>query len=219
MRWSEYWTGVLSRRLIRHLLAGGPGDALQPSWLPRRWVTVVHGDIDHDAGVGVLSLVSRPGREHGAEYTLLLERCDAEWRSIGGGGSSGGRTEANPPRRRPAVGGSGQPGMIELGGGAGSVSHAHRSTRPKDWLSSSWVGSSHLRVAAEVDHLLVGERRIEVPEDGRLVVAWKSPQTMFGGGVRPCITAIGRDGAELSVVGPHDQMDSYTWALLRRQGD
>jgi hypothetical protein len=26
--------------------------------------------------------------------------------------------------------------------------------------------------------------------------------------------AVGRDGAELSRIGPHDSMDSYTWAKL-----
>jgi hypothetical protein len=216
IRWSAYWTGLLSRRLIRRLLAGGRGDALQPAWLPRRWVTVVYGDIDHDAGVGVLWLVSRPGRERGAEYTMLFERCGEEWRYTGGGSSSGGRAEENPPRSRPAAGRPGQPGMIELGGGAGGVGHAHRVLSPEDWSSIPWVGSSHLRVAAEVDHLVVGGRRVEVPEDGRLAVAWRSPRGMFGG-VRPIVTAIGRDGTELSVVGPRDQMDSYTWAKV--QGD
>jgi hypothetical protein len=219
MRWSLSWTEVLSRRLIRRLLAGDPGNMLQPAWLPRRWVTVVYGDIDHDAGVGVLWLVSRPGHENGAEHTMLFERYGEAWESTGSGSGSGGSADGILPRGRPAVGSPGQIGMIEFTGGRGCHSRAHRRRHPDDPWSVPWVGSFGLRVAAEVDHLVVGERRIEVPENGRLVVAWKSPPSTIDGGVRPRIAAMGRDGTELSVVGPRDQMDSYTWALLRRQGD
>ena len=76
-----------------------------------------------------------------------------------------------------------------------------------------WVGSSELRVAAEVGDLLFGGRRIEVPGPGRLIVAWKSRST-GSGGLRPLIVAVGRDGSELSRIGPHDSMDSYTWAKV-----
>jgi hypothetical protein len=71
-------------------------------------------------------------------------------------------------------------------------------------------------VAAEVGHLLVGERRVEVPGHGRLIVAWRSRPT-GSGGLRPLIVAVGRDGSELSRIGPHDSMDSYTWAKLSSQ--
>jgi hypothetical protein len=69
-------------------------------------------------------------------------------------------------------------------------------------------------VAAEVSHLLIGERRAEVPGHGRVIVVWKSPAA--GGGIRPLITAFGPDGSELSRIGPHDNMDSYTSAKLGR---
>ncbi|MFC1419560.1 hypothetical protein [Streptacidiphilus cavernicola] len=212
MRWSLYWTGALSRRLIGRLLAGDSGDRLQPRWLPRRWVTVVYGDIDPEAGVGVLWLVSHPGHENGTEHTVFFERCGEEWQSTGS--ASGGAADENPPRRRPAVGSTGQLGMIELNGGGGGLSRAHLLRNPDGWTSAPWVGSHTLRVAAEVDHLLVGGRRIQVPEDGRLIVAWKSPPSTVRGGVRPRIAAIGPGGAELSVISPRDRMDSYTWSLL-----
>ena len=212
MRWSAYWTGALARRLIRRLLAGDGGDALQPRWLPRRWVTVVSGDVDRDAGAGVLWLVSRPGRENGAEYTVGFERCGEEWKQTGGGSSSGGRAMEVP--RRLAAGSTGQLGMIELGGSGGRLSHAYLLRHPDGWMSAPWVGYVTLQVAAEVDHLVVGERRIEVPANGTLVVAWKSPPSTVRGGVRPRIAAIGADGAELAVLGPRDHMDSHTWAKV-----
>ena len=31
------------------------------------------------------------------------------------------------------------------------------------------------------------------------------------------IVAVGRDGSELSRIGPHDSMDSYTWAKVSGQ--
>ena len=211
MRWSVYWTGALARRLIRRLVAGDGGDTLQPGWLPRRWVTVVSGDIDPDAGVAVLWVVSRPGHESAVSYSMAFERCGEEWTSTGGGSSS---SDAAAVRRRLPVGSTGQLGMIELGGGGGCPSRAHLLQHPDDWMSAPWVGSNTLQVAAEVDHLVVGERRIEVPANGTLVVAWKAPPSTVRGGVRPRIAAIGADGTELAVLGPRDQMDSHTWARV-----
>jgi hypothetical protein len=96
------------------------------------------------------------------------------------------------------------------------VPYAYRLLHLHSVTTAPWVGSSELRVAAEVGHLLLGQRRIEVPEDGRLIVAWKSPSTGCGG-LRPLIIAVGRDGSELSRIGPHDGIDSYTWAMLSGQ--
>jgi len=117
---------------------------------------------------------------------------------------------------RLAAGEPGQVGMIECGGGAGGLSCAWRRQHPRSVTAAPWVGSSELRVAAEVGHLLFGGRRIEVPGHGRLIVAWKSRST-GSGGLRPLIVAVGRDGSELSRIGPHDSMDSYTWAKVSGQ--
>jgi hypothetical protein len=106
--------------------------------------------------------------------------------------------------------------MIECGGGAGGVSYAYRLQHPHSISAAPWVGASELRVAAEVSHLLLGDRRIQVPRNGRLIVAWKSRST-GNGGLRPLIVAVGHDGSELSRIGPHDSLDSYTWANLNSQ--
>jgi hypothetical protein len=106
--------------------------------------------------------------------------------------------------------------MIECRGGAGGVSYAYRLQHPRSISAAPWVGASQLRVAAEVSHLLLGDRRIQVPRNGRLIVAWKSRST-GNGGLRPLIVAVGHDGSELSRIGPHDSLDSYTWANLNSQ--
>jgi hypothetical protein len=69
------------------------------------------------------------------------------------------------------------------------------------------------RVAADVAHLQVGARRIEVPWHGYVVVAWKAPLAS-GLPARPPIAAIGEDGSRLTELGPHDHLDSLTWAAV-----
>jgi hypothetical protein len=119
---------------------------------------------------------------------------------------------------RRAAGNPGQSGMIELGGRSGGVSNAYRLEHPHSSVSAApWVEASELQAATEVSHLLIGERRVEVPAHGRVIVVWKSPLTS-GGGIRPLITAFGSDGSELSRIGPHDNMDSYTSAKLGAAG-
>lgn len=211
MRQIDRWMEIILPRVVRRVING---TVSQPGWLPRRWLTLVSGDIDLDAGVGAVWLVWRPGSAGEETHTALIERCGEKWQCPGRGSALGG----DLPAERLAVGQPGQVGMIELGGGAGCLSHADRlrHRHPDSSGMGSWVGSSELRVAAEVDHLLLGDRRIEVPRQGRLVVVWKSPSTGRGG-IRPLIVAVGCDGSELSRIGPHDSMDSYTWAELSGQ--
>ncbi|MFK0111897.1 hypothetical protein [Streptomyces sp. NPDC091217] len=211
MRRIDRWMEIILPRVVRRVING---TLSQPGWLPRRWLTLVSGDIDLDAGVGAIWLVWRPGSAREETHTALIELCGEKWQCTGRGSASGG----DLPAERLAVGQPGQVGMIELGGGAGCLSRADRlrHRHPDSDGMGSWVGSSELRVAAEVDHLLLGDRRIEVPRQGRLMVVWKSPSTGRGG-IRPLIVAVGRDGSELSRIGPHDSMDSFTWAELRGQ--
>jgi hypothetical protein len=209
MRRVERWMGIIVLRVARRVVSG---KAPQPGWLPRRWLTVVSGDMDLDGGIGAVWLVWRPGSAKAETHTAMMERCGGQWQYTGGGSESGGDVAAD----RSAAGQPGQVGMIELGGGAGGLSHAYRLQHPHSGATAPWVGASELRVAADVDHLLLGDRRIEVPGYGRLIVAWKSPSTGRGG-LRPLLVAVGRDGSELSRIGPHDRMDSYTWAKLSGQ--
>jgi len=209
MRRVQRWISTVAPRVVQRL---ANGLAPQPGWLPRWWLTVVSGDVDPNAGVGAAQLVWRPGSTGAETHTVLVERFGGQWRYISGGGVSGGE----PLAERAAAGQSGQVGMIECEGGGGCPSSVYRRQHPESPQSAPWVGSNWLRVAAEVDHLLVGERRIEVPAHGALIVAWKSPST-GARGARPAIVAMGPDGSELSRIGPGDSMDSYTWARLNGQ--
>jgi len=207
MRRVERWMGIIVPRVVRRVVNG---KAPQPGWLPRRWLTVVSGDVDFDGGIGAVWLVWRPGSAKAETRTALVERCGGQWEYTGAGSAPGSDVAAE----RSAAGRPGQIGMIECGGSAGGVSYAYRLQHPHSITAAPWVGSSELEVAAEVGHLLVGERRVEVPGHGRLIVAWKSRPT-GSGGLRPLIVAVGHDGSELSRIGPHDGMDSYAWAKLR----
>ncbi|WP_327258430.1 hypothetical protein [Streptomyces sp. NBC_01240] len=211
MRRIDRWMKIILPRVVRRVVNG---EVSQPSWLPRRWLTLVSGDVDLDAGVGAVWLVWRPGNAKAETHTALIERCGEKWHYTGGGS----RSDADLPAERLAAGRPGQVGVIELGGGAGCLSYAYRrQLRHPDFTGTgSWVGSNELQVAAEVDHLLVGDRRIEVPGYGRLIVVWKSTSTGHVG-IRPVIVAVGSDGSELSRIGPHDGMDSYTWTELNGQ--
>ncbi|MFF8866012.1 hypothetical protein ACF08B_28570 [Streptomyces sp. NPDC015139] len=207
----DRWMEIILPRLVRRVVNG---EVSQPGWLPRRWLTLVSGDVDRDAGVGAVWLVWRPGSGKAETRTALIERCGEKWQYAGGGS----RSDGDLPAERLASGQPGQVGMIEVGGGAGGLSYAYRlrHRHPDGIGTAPWVGSNELQVAVEVDHLLLGDRRIEVPGHGRLIVVWKSPSAGHWQ-IRPLIVAVGRDGSELSRIGPHDSMDSYTWAELSGQ--
>jgi hypothetical protein len=183
--------GAVAPRAVRRILNGlGP----QPGWLPRRWLTVVSGDVDPEAGVGALWLVWRPRAATAETHTVLVERCGEEWRYTGGGSGPG----THLPAARPMSSGTGPDSVIECVATGGTLSYAHRllrPTRPDVVGNVPWVGYDELRVAAGVDHLLLGERRIAVPENGSLIVVWTSRSTRHGG-VRPPLVALGHDGSD-----------------------
>jgi hypothetical protein len=101
MRRVERWMGIIVSRVARRVV---DGKAPHPGWLPRRWLTVVSGDVDRGGGIGAVWLVWRPGSAEAETRTALMERC-------GGRGSTravvvrqvvmwprGGRRRASPGR-------------------------------------------------------------------------------------------------------------------------
>jgi hypothetical protein len=214
MRRMEHLLGIVVPAVTRRVLDGKDP---QPGWLPRRLLTVASGDVDVDAGCGAVWLLWRPWSSRSGTYTARVEHHDGQFRYTGAGSvrDGGALLDRDAPAGRSAAGEPGQVGMIEMGGYSGGVSaawcleHGGRST------DAPWVGASQLRLAAEVDHLLIGvqRRRIQVPDHGRVIVAWKSPTTRTGG-IRPLIVAARRDGSELSRLGPADVMDTYTTVKL-----
>jgi hypothetical protein len=195
---------ILVPRIFRRVVNG---KTPQPGWLPRWYLSVVSADVDLDSGIGAVWLVQRPRSARAEARIARIERYGGRW-GYTGTGTHGGDVKAD----RQAAGHPGQSGMIELGGSSGGVSNAYRLEHPHSPASAApWVEASELRVAAEVSHLLIGERRVEVPAHGRVIVAWKSQPTGRGG-IRPLIRAFGGDGSELSRIGPDDNMDTYSSA-------
>ena len=184
--------------VVRRVLGGGEP---QPWWVPRRVLTVVSADVDTGAGVGAVWMVWRPQSARAREYGGILEWYDGQWRSLGVGSSE--------------VGDPVDAEVIEVRVSGGSLSLTSRSDPPRSFETAPWITRAHLYLGRDVGHVLVGDRRFEVPEGRRFVVAWKGPQISRGG--RPVIVALGRDGTELSRIGPLDSLDSHTWARVRRE--
>ncbi|WP_405819687.1 hypothetical protein OG241_30415 [Streptomyces sp. NBC_01390] len=186
--------------VVRRVLGGGEP---QPWWLPGRVLTVVSADVDPDAGVGAVWMVWRPGaaRESAPrEYIEFLEWYDGQWRSLGGASSS-----VNDPA-------DAEVDVIEVRGGSGSLSLTRRLDPPRSFETAPWIGCLRLYLGRDVGHVLVGDRRYDVSERRRVVAVWKGPQ--FRRGWRPVVVAVGRDGGELSRIGPLDSLDSRTWARV-----
>lgn len=199
--------GVVVRLLpgvVRRLLGGGEA---QPWWMPRRVLTVVSADLDAGAGVGAVWMVWRPGaRESVArEHIEFLERYGGQWRYPGGSsGSVDGPADADVD-------------VIEIRGGGGTLSLARRLDPPRSIETAPWIGCVLVYLGRDVGHILVGDRRFEASGQRRVVAAWKGPQVSRGS--RPVVVAFGRDGVELSRIGPLDSLDSRTWARVWEELD
>ncbi|OKI00741.1 hypothetical protein A6A06_17530 [Streptomyces sp. CB02923] len=216
---SERATDLLAPVLLRRLLDGRP---LQPRWLPRPQLTVLSGDLDPAAGVAALQHVWRHRSARSVSCTSLFERCGDRWRWTGGGGTR----PADPlPGRRLRAGEPGQTGMVEILGSTTTLSRAGRAALdvPVPPCPAPMIGALELQVAAEVDHLLFGDRRVGVPSPGFLVVVWRFPPpagpappagALSGSATWPPIRCLAADGSLLSELAPLDSLDSYTWQRI-----
>ncbi|MFF3375470.1 hypothetical protein ACFYXF_21300 [Streptomyces sp. NPDC002680] len=189
--------------MVRRVLGGGEP---QPWWMPRRVLTVVSADVDADAGVGAVWMVWRPGAAGESvprEHVEFLEWYGGRWRCLGGtAGSVDGPAD-------------GDVDVIEIRGGAGILSLARRLDPPRSIETAPWIGCVLVYLGRDVGHVLVGDRRFEASGQRRVVAAWKGSQVSRG--PRPVVVAIGRDGTELSRIGPFDSLDSRTWARVREE--
>lgn len=182
--------------VVRRVLNGAEP---QPRGVPRRVLTVVSADLDTTTGAGAVWVVWRPRSAAAREHTALLERHEGQWRSLG---------VASAPAEEPD-----DVDVIEVRGGGGTLCPTHRHDPPHSLAGAPWISCATIHLGREVGRLLVGNRRIDAPEQHRLVVAWMTTQAARG--TRPLIVALGRDGTELSRLGPHDSLDTHTWARLR----
>nr|WP_239157916.1 hypothetical protein [Streptomyces sp. SID13726] len=147
----------------------------------------------------------RPKSPSVREYIALLERHDEEWRYLGSGSGSGGDPAAVDVLD-----------MLHVRDGGGSVGLTRRHDLPDSPTPDRWIGYVIVRLGPDVGHLLIGARRIAAPEQRRLAAVWTSP---YSGrrGVRPVIVAVAPDGTELSRIGPHQGLDTHTWAQLQEE--
>ncbi|MFI6437896.1 hypothetical protein [Streptomyces sp. NPDC050759] len=193
LRWESFLRGVVTRVLA--------GDEPQPRWMPRRVLTVVSADVDDNAGVGAIWLEWRPKSPRMREHLVLLEWYGERWRSVGCGSGSG-----DDPV---------DVDVLDVCNGAGALSLTRGRDLPHSLTTAPWISCAKVRLGRDVDHVLIGDRRIDAPERRTLIAAWTSPRRSHG--LRPVIVALGRDGAELSRIGPHDSLDTHTWARLREE--
>ncbi|MDD1063477.1 hypothetical protein NMG29_35805 [Streptomyces cocklensis] len=177
------------------------GDVPQPWWMPRRVLTVVSADVDDAAGVGAIWILWRPKSSQFREHVAVLEWFGERWRYVGGGSSSGdGPVDVD---------------VLDVRNGGGALSLTRSLDPPRSLAAAQMINCVKVRLGREVRDVLIGVRRIEVPEQRSLIAVWTSPQ--MNRGVRPLIVALGGDGAELSRLGPYDSLDTHTWDRLREE--
>ncbi|MDX5570302.1 hypothetical protein PYK79_53180 [Streptomyces sp. ID05-04B] len=186
--------------MVQRALAG---DEPQPWWMPRRVVSVVSADVDDAAGVGAIWILWRPKSSRARESVAFLEWFGERWRYVGGSSSSG--CEDGPA----------DADVLEVHDGGGVLSLTRRLDPPRSITAAPWISCVTLRLGRDVRQVLLGGRRIEVPEQRRLIAVWVTPPGRRG--VRPVIVALVRDGVELARQGPYDGLDSHTWARVREE--
>jgi hypothetical protein len=196
--WSGSRRETFLRGVVGRVLAG---DEPQPWWVPRRVLTVVSADVDESAGVGAVWLMWRPRSPRMVEHIALLEWYDERWRYVGGGSGSGdGPVEVD---------------VLDVRNGAGTLGLARRRDLPHSLSTAPWISGVKVRLGRDVGHVLIGDRRFEAPQQRALIAVRTSRH--IGRGPRPLVVALGHDGAELSRIGPHDGLDTHTWARLREE--
>ncbi|MGY5128231.1 hypothetical protein [Streptomyces nigrescens] len=163
---------------------------------------VVSADVDTTAGVGAVWLVWLPGSPWAREYTALLEWHDEQWQYVGSG--------SGPVDDDPA-----DVDVIEICGGGFALSLTHRLDAPHSIALAPRINYAEVHLGPDVSQLLVGNRKIDAPEQRKLIAVWMSRHPSRS--TRPVIVALGHDGTELSRFGPHDSLDTYTWARLEEE--
>ncbi|WP_274917876.1 hypothetical protein [Streptomyces sp. WZ-12] len=167
-------------------------------------LTVVSVDVDTGAGVAAVWALWRPKSARVCEYTVLLEWYEEQWRCVGGAESSSGSVD-DPADVE----------VIEVRGGGGVLSLTRDLDPAHSMGRAPWIGCVEVHLGPDVRHLLVGDRRIVAPERRKLLAVWASRPASRA--ARPVLVALGHEGTELSRIGPHDCLDTHTWARLREE--
>ena len=192
-------------------------------WQRLGGLTVVASDIDADAGVAAVWLARWPGTRRAVEETLEFEWIDGGWRYLGGGSGSG-QEERFSAADRPSGARAGPASMMTCGGSTSVRSLKKRQEQrtagaatgaagPASVAEAGWVACAQFRVAAEIETLQIGERRISVPAHGYVLAVWKAPPSLDIPS-RPRIEALRRDGSAVTRFEPGAHLDSLSLAAI-----
>ncbi|MFB4311835.1 hypothetical protein [Actinomadura sp. GTD37] len=139
--------------------------------------------LDMDGDVAVVTFLHQWGDASAFIEGWTFHRRDGEWRELGG---AGGSAPAEPLARRS----SGEMGRHLLKYGSGRT--VRNSNRLLPW-GAKWVNEARLRASAEVARVRVGNRILDVPEHGHVVVVW-------GARRGPVVEALAGDGSVLDAM-------------------
>jgi hypothetical protein len=187
----------------------------QASRLTRDRFQLLGMDVDDEAGIGVVHLA------RGADWL----RCDYErdatgaWFHLGGGIGSANPDMVGP---RPRAADEGTPLLCATGGISFSRSRRDRMSGDtatlRDVSAAGFVASFWLRAADAVENVVVAERRIAVPEHGRLTVVWKAAPSQFRPVARPPVLALDAHGNTLTRLDPFAPLDDVTMRAVTGTG-
>jgi hypothetical protein len=150
--------------------------------------------LDMDGDVAVVTFLHQWSDASAFIEGWTFHRRDGEWRELGG---AGGSAPADPLMRRS----SGEMGRHLLKYGSGRT--VRNSNRLLPW-GAKFVHEARLRASVEVARVRVGNRILDVPEHGHVVVVW-------GARRGPVVEALAADGSVL------DAMDLDRPAVPARQ--
>lgn len=180
-------------------------------WRAARFGVAVACHADLEPGVAAVWIVLRPYSRHPWDYLCLYERDRERWRPLGS--SSCLPADKDLLSGRPCAETSGPAVLLLPGRGGASMAGAQRagneSTCPP--TGRGWIAAETFRVSAEVQEVRVGPQRINVPDHGYFVVAWRSTSRHFPS-ARPPIICLDSHGTLLTRLNPGDYVDSATLA-------
>ncbi len=140
--------------------------------------------LDMDGDVAVVTFLHQWGDTSAFVEGWTFHKRDGEWRELGG---AGGFAPAEPLARRSSGEMMGRH-LLKYGSGRS----VRNSNRLLPW-GAKWVNEARLRASAEVARVRVGNRILDVPEHGHVVVVW-------GARRGPVVEALAADGSVLDAM-------------------
>jgi hypothetical protein len=195
----EFRATLALRAGLRMIKTGKPGLRY---WPGVRVQSLAH-DVNVEAGVAAAWVISGPW-----EYNCLYQLGRRGWQSHG----AGSRSTEHSLSGRPTAASAGIAALLTSTGSSASIiqvsSREAEGVRPSD---TGWVTCETFRVATEIKHVQVGDRRNTVPKHGYIMVVWRS-QSSHMASSRPPIWCLDENGTVLTRLAPGEYVDSATIA-------